>query len=83
MNEKLRKWTMSLVLQVFWDDNASMVKNAVFPGGSSLSAQAYSSLADVQKFITLRMFIVSGHVNNRWKEERVLYNYCIGLLVRF
>jgi hypothetical protein len=56
---------MSLVLQVFRDDNASVVKNAVFPGGSNLSAQTYSSLAAVQKFITLRPFVVSGRVNNR------------------
>jgi hypothetical protein len=42
-------------------------KNAVFPGDFSLSAQTYSSLADVQKVITLRPFVVSGRVNNRWK----------------
>jgi hypothetical protein len=58
MTRKFRKLTMSLVFQVFWDDNASVVKNAVFPGCSSLSAQTYSSLADVQKFITLKSFIV-------------------------
>jgi hypothetical protein len=74
---------MSLVLQVFRDDNASVVKNAVFPGGSNLSAQTYSSLAAVQKFITLRPFVVSGRVNNRWKVERVFDNYCIRLPVRF
>jgi hypothetical protein len=73
---------MSLVLQVSRDDSASRVKNAVVPDSSSLSAQAYSSLADVQKIITLRPFIVSVHINNRWKEERVRYNYCIGLPVR-
>jgi hypothetical protein len=49
MTEKLRKLTTSLVLQVFWDDIASVVKNIVFPGGSSLSAQTYNSLADIQK----------------------------------
>jgi hypothetical protein len=70
-------------LQVFGDDNASVVKNAVSPGGSILSVQTYSSLADVQKLITLRLFIVSGRVNNRWKDERVFYNYCIGLPVIF
>jgi hypothetical protein len=74
---------MSLVLQVFWYDNASVAKNAVFPGGSSLSAQTYSSMTDVKKFITLKPFILSERVNNRWKEQGVLYNYCIGLLVRF
>jgi hypothetical protein len=60
-----------------------MVKNAVVPGGSSLSAQTYSSLADVQELITLRPFIVSVRVNNFWKEDRVIYNYCIGLPVKF
>jgi hypothetical protein len=44
-----------------------VVKNAVFPGGSSLSPQTYSSLADVQKFITLKLFILSECVNNCWK----------------
>jgi hypothetical protein len=71
-----------LVLQVFWDDKASVVKNSVFPGGSSLSAQIYSSLTDVKKFITLKPFILSRRVNNRWKEERVFYNYSIGIPVR-
>jgi hypothetical protein len=62
---------------------SQVVKNAVSPGGSSLSAQTYSSSADAQKFLTLRTFIISGRVNNCWKEERVFYNYCIGLPVRF
>jgi hypothetical protein len=79
VNGKLTKLTRSLVLQVFGDDNASVIKNAVFPGGSSLSAQAYSSSAGVPKFVTLGPFIVSGRVNNCWKEKRVFYNYCIGL----
>jgi hypothetical protein len=60
-----------------------VVKNAVFSGGFSLSAQTYNNLADVKKFIALRPFAVSGRVNNRWKEERVLYNYYIGLMVIF
>jgi hypothetical protein len=50
-----------------------MVKNAVFPGCTSLSALTYSSLTDVQKFITLRPFVVSVSVNNRWKAEKSLY----------
>jgi hypothetical protein len=52
-----------------------MVKNAVFPVCSSLSALTYSSLAEVQKFITPRPFVVSGCVNNRWKDEKLLYVY--------
>jgi hypothetical protein len=58
-----------------------VVKNAVVLGGSSLSAQTYNSLADVQKLIILRPFIVSVRVNNRWKEEGFIYNYHIGSLV--
>jgi hypothetical protein len=50
-----------------------MVKNAVFPGCSSLSALTYNSLADVQKFITLRPLAVLGIVNNHWKAEELLY----------
>jgi hypothetical protein len=82
-NWKFEKVNYEFVLQVFWDDDVSVVKNTVFPGGSSLSAQTYNSLADVQKFITLRPFIVLGHVNNHWKEGRVFYNYCIGIPVIF
>jgi hypothetical protein len=83
MTETWRKLTKSLVLQFFWDDNVLVVKNAVVPDGSSLSAQTYNSLTDVQKLITLRPFIISVRINNRSKEERVVYNYCIGLLIRF
>jgi hypothetical protein len=60
-----------------------MVKNAVFPGGCSLSSQNYSSSVDVQKFITIKLFIVSRRVNNHWKEDRVSYNSCMGLSLRF
>jgi hypothetical protein len=53
-------------------------QNEVVPGGSSMSAQTYSSSSDVQKFITLRPFVVSVHVNNRRKDKRVFYNSCMG-----
>jgi hypothetical protein len=56
---------------------ASVVKKEVFPGGSNLSAQTYSSMADVQKFITLRRVIASRRANNRWKDQKVFYNSCI------
>jgi hypothetical protein len=54
-----------------------MVKNAVFPGRSSLSALAYNSLTDVQKFITLRLFIISVIVNTRWKDKKRLYVFYV------
>jgi hypothetical protein len=65
MNGKHKKLATSLLLQVFWNDEASMVENAILPGCSSWTALTYSNLADVQKFITLRPFIGSGGVNNR------------------
>jgi hypothetical protein len=50
-----------------------MVESVVFPGCSSLTALTYNSWADVQKFITLRLFIGSESLNNRWKDEKLLY----------
>jgi hypothetical protein len=61
------------MLKVFCNKEASVVKNAVFLGCYSLSSLTYNSLADVQKFITLRPFVVSGSVNNRWKDEELIY----------
>jgi hypothetical protein len=47
MTEKREKIAMSLLLQVFWNEDVPVVKNAVFPGCSNLSALTYNSLADV------------------------------------
>jgi hypothetical protein len=60
-----------------------VVKNTVFPGGFNLSAQTYNSLVDVQKCITPKLLTISGCACNHWKDEKVLYNYCIGFMVRF
>jgi hypothetical protein len=48
MREKL---ATSFLLKVFWNEAVFVVKIAVFPGCSSLSALAYSSLDDVFKKI--------------------------------
>jgi hypothetical protein len=50
-----------------------MAENAVFPGCSSLSALTYNNLIDIQKFITLRPFIVSMSVITLWKFKKLLY----------
>jgi hypothetical protein len=50
-----------------------MAKNAVFPDCSSLLALTYNSLTDVQKFITLRPFIISVSVNTCWKSKKLLH----------
>jgi hypothetical protein len=49
MAGKREKIATSLLLQVFWNEDASVVKNTVFPGCSSLSAQTYISWAAAKK----------------------------------
>jgi hypothetical protein len=72
MREKL---ATRFLLKVFWNEAVFVVKIAVFLGCSSLSALAYSSLDDVlKKIITLRPFVVSGSVNNRWKVRKLPYD---------
>jgi hypothetical protein len=83
MTEKWIKLATSLVLQVFWDDNASVVKNVVFLGGSVCQHRLTAAELMFKNSLTPKPFTLSGRVNNCWKEERVLYNYCIGLQVRF
>jgi hypothetical protein len=73
MTGKRKKIATSFLLQVFENKEVSIVKNTIFPGCSSLSALIYSSLAEVQKFITLRPLAVSGSVNNPWKAEELIY----------
>jgi hypothetical protein len=73
MTGKRKKLATSFLLQVFWNDDASVVKNAILPGCSSLTALTYNSLADVQKFLPLRPFIGSGSLNNCCKVKKMLY----------
>jgi hypothetical protein len=73
MTGKRKKIATSFLLQVFENKEVSIVKNTIFPGCSSLPALIYSSLAEVQKFITLRPLAVSGSVNNPWKAEELIY----------
>jgi hypothetical protein len=68
---------MTFLLQVFWNDDVSVAKNAVFPDCSSLSALTYNSFTDVQKFITPIPFIISVSVNIRWKDEELLYVFYV------
>jgi hypothetical protein len=65
MNGKSKKLAMSFLLQVFWNDDVSVVECAVFLGCSGLTALTYNSLADIQKFIILRPIIGLGSLNNR------------------
>jgi hypothetical protein len=45
MAGKREKLATSFLLKVFWNEDAFVVKTAVFPGYSSLSARTYSSWA--------------------------------------
>jgi hypothetical protein len=47
MDGKREKIATSLLLQVFWKEDASVVENADLLGRSSMSALTYISLADV------------------------------------
>jgi hypothetical protein len=73
MTGKRKKLSMSFLLQVFWSDDVCVVEHALFPGCANLTALTCNSLADVQKFITLKLFMVSVSVNARWKDEKLLY----------
>jgi hypothetical protein len=73
MTGKRKKLATSFLLHVLWNDDVYVVEHAIFPGCSSLIALTYSSLADVQKFIPLRLFIGSRSLNNCWKDEKLLY----------
>jgi hypothetical protein len=77
MTVKRKKLDMSLLLQVFWNDDVSILEHAVFSGCSSLTALTCSNLIDIQKFITLRSFIISVTVNNRWKSVKLLYIFYV------
>jgi hypothetical protein len=58
-----------------------MVKTSGFSYGSNLSVQVYNRLVDVQKFITLRPFIISGSVNNHWEDEKLFYIFYVQVQV--
>jgi hypothetical protein len=50
-----------------------MVENADLPGCCSLSALTYNSLSAAQEVITLRLLVLLGSVNNRWKATKLFY----------
>jgi hypothetical protein len=64
---------MSFLLHVVWNDDVCVFKNAVFRDCSSLSALTYNRLTDVQKFITLKPFIVPVSVNTCWSARKLIY----------
>jgi hypothetical protein len=57
-----------------WDFESKVQVSQIY---SSLSAQKYSSLTDVQKIITPRTIIVSGRVNDHWKDKKLVYIFYI------
>jgi hypothetical protein len=43
----------------------------------SLLSIQFQQMVDFQKFIIPKPFIVSGRVNNRWKDEKLVYNITV------
>jgi hypothetical protein len=83
MTKNLKKLTMSLVLEVFYDCAWTRLKSLKFSVSSNLISPEFQQSGRLRNCITPRPLILSGRVNNRWKEERVFYKYCMGLRVRF
>jgi hypothetical protein len=77
MDGKRKKLTTSLLLEVSLNCTAFGVKSSDFSDCPNLSAQNYSSPVDAQKLITLRPFIVTGHVNKRLKTEKLVYIFYV------
>jgi hypothetical protein len=67
-----------LRLQLNWGSNVQISPDAQFG-----PEQNFSSPVQLRKVITPKPLIVSGRADNRWKDQKVLYNSCIWLLVRF
>jgi hypothetical protein len=72
-----------LILEVSWDCIQSGVKSSDFMGYLILSRTDFQQPGQFQKAVTPKPPIISRCESNRWKDEKVFYNYCIGLLVRF
>jgi hypothetical protein len=72
-----------LVLKVSWDYVLIGVKSSDCSRCPILSKQNFSSPVDLKKVITPKTLILLRRINNRWKEEKVLYNSCVGSIVRF
>jgi hypothetical protein len=79
----LRKLAMLFVLKVYWDYIRIWVKSSDISGCLVLYRTEFQQPGSASKTITPKPLIISGHANNRWKEEKVFYNSCIGLLVIF
>jgi hypothetical protein len=69
--------------RISWYDIQSGVKSSDFSERSVLSRTEFQQPSQIPKVITPKLLTVSEHANNRWKDENVFYNYCVGILVRF
>jgi hypothetical protein len=47
--------------------------------GQFCPERSFSSPDDFKKCVTPKPFILSRRANNRWKDKKVFYNYCICL----
>jgi hypothetical protein len=80
MNGKLKRLTTCLVLEVFWDCTWSRLKILYY---SNLLRAEFQKSGRLQNCITPKPFTISRCANNCGKDQKVLYNSCIWLQVRF
>jgi hypothetical protein len=59
------------------------VESPDFSGCSILSRTEFQQPGQIQKVISPKPLVISGCEDNHWEEERLFYNYCNGLSVRF
>jgi hypothetical protein len=79
----MRKISTMLELKVSWDYIGIGVKNSDFSECSILSRTKFQQPDQLWKLITAKPLIVSRSASNSWKEEKVFYNSCIQIMVRF
>jgi hypothetical protein len=74
---------MSLVLEVFWDCYFTGLKSLEFSYCSNLIGLEFQQSSRIQNCVTPKPWIVSGHVNNCWKDEKSFYKFGIQILTIF
>jgi hypothetical protein len=66
-----------LILHLIWSEKSDFV------GYPILSRTEFQQLDRLQKVITPKPFIVSGHAINHRKDKKVFYNSCNYIMFRF
>jgi hypothetical protein len=80
MTGKLKKLATNLVLEVFLYYTWFWAKSLKFSDCSNLISLEFQQSSRLQNIITFKPFVVSGCVNNRWKQKKTyIYLLCLAL----